>query len=81
VRTVKSITAWERWEQHEPFFREYLWGGGFWEESHHVETAGDASTDTIEQYIQHTEHAFVFSQFAISCCVAVASLSWRMGRS
>jgi putative transposase len=29
VRTVKSITAREMWEQHEPLLGEYLWGGGF----------------------------------------------------
>jgi putative transposase len=56
VRTVKSITAREMWEQHEPFLEEFLWGGGFWEESYYVGTAGDVSTDTIEQYIERTEH-------------------------
>lgn len=56
VRTVKSITAREMWEQHELFLEEYLWGGGFWEESYYVGTAGDVSTDTIEQYIERTEH-------------------------
>ena len=56
MRTVKSITAPEMWEQHEPFLEEYLWGGGFWEESYYVGTAGDVSTDTIEQYIERTEH-------------------------
>ncbi|PSQ63991.1 MAG: hypothetical protein BRD21_00780 [Halobacteriales archaeon SW_8_66_22] len=29
---------------------------GFWEESYYVGTAGDVSTDTIEQYIERTEH-------------------------
>ena len=56
VRTVKSITAREMWEQHEPFLEEYLWGGGFWEESYYVGTTGDVSTDTIEQYIERMEH-------------------------
>ena len=56
VRTVKSITAREMWQQHEPLLQEYLWGGGFWEESYYVGTAGDVSTDTIEQYIERTEH-------------------------
>jgi putative transposase len=56
VRTVKSITARRMWEQHEPFLKKYLWGGGFWEESYYVGTAGDVSTDTIEQYIERTEH-------------------------
>jgi len=56
VRTVKSITAREMWEQHESYLEEYLWGGGFWEESYYVGTAGDVSTETIEQYIERTEH-------------------------
>ncbi len=33
-----------------------VWGGGFWEESYYVGTAGDVSTDTIEQHIERTEH-------------------------
>jgi len=56
IRTVKSITAQEMWERHEPFLKNYLWGGGFWEESYYVGTAGNVSTDTIEQYIERTEH-------------------------
>jgi len=55
VRTIK-ITAREMWQQHEPLLQEYLWCGGFWEESYYVGTAGDVSTDTIEQYIERTEH-------------------------
>jgi len=46
---VESVTD-------EPFLEEYLWGGGFWEESYYVGMAGDVSTDTIEQYIERTEH-------------------------
>jgi putative transposase len=56
VRTIKSITAREMWEQHKSYLEEYLWGGGFWEESSYVGTAGDVSTDTVEQYIKRTEH-------------------------
>jgi putative transposase len=56
VRTVKSITAREMWQQHELLLQEYLWGGGFWEESYYVGTAGDVSTDTIEQYTTQTDH-------------------------
>ncbi len=44
------------WEQHETFLEEYLWGGGFWEKSYYVGTAGDVSTATIEHYIERTEH-------------------------
>ena len=35
---------------------QYLWGGGFWEESYYVGTAGDVSTEAIEQYIERAEH-------------------------
>ncbi len=34
----------------------YLWGGEFWEESYYVGTAGDVSSNTIEQYLNRTEH-------------------------
>ena len=56
VRTVKSITTREMWEQHESFLEEYLWGGGFWEQSYYIGTAGTVSTETIERYIERTEH-------------------------
>jgi putative transposase len=56
VRTVKSSTAREMWEQHKPFLEEYLWSGGFWEESYYVGTAGHVSTDATEQCIERTEH-------------------------
>jgi len=56
VRTVKRITAREMCQQHKPLLQEYLWGGGFWEKSYYVGTAGNVSTDTIEQYIERTEH-------------------------
>ena len=56
VRTVKSVTARKMWEQHESFLEEYLWGGGFWERSYYIGTAGTVSTETIERYIERTEH-------------------------
>ncbi|UVE52039.1 IS200/IS605 family transposase (plasmid) [Haloferax larsenii] len=56
ARTVKSITAREMWEQHESYLEEYLWGGGFWEQSYYIGTAGQVSSETIEQYIERTEH-------------------------
>ena len=55
-RTVKSITAREMWEQHEAYLGEYLWGGGFCEWSYYIGTAGQVSSETIEQYIERTEH-------------------------
>ncbi|NEU58790.1 IS200/IS605 family transposase [Halorussus sp. MSC15.2] len=58
VRTVKSITAREMWQQHEAYLEEYLWGGGLWEESYYVGTAGEVSSRTIERYIERTEHVY-----------------------
>ena len=53
---IKSITAREMWQQHEPLLETYFWGGGFWEESYYIGTAGEVSSQTIEQYIERTEH-------------------------
>ncbi len=44
------------WNQHESLLENYFWGGGFWEESYYVGTAGEVSSQTIEQYIERTEH-------------------------
>ncbi|MEZ3165194.1 transposase [Halorubrum sp. RMP-11] len=30
--------------------------GGFWEQSYYIGTAGTVSTETIERYIERTEH-------------------------
>jgi len=46
------------WQQHEHFLENYLWGGGFWEESYYIGTAGEVSSQTIEQYIERTEHVY-----------------------
>ena len=56
ARAIKSITTREMWEQHESYLEEYLWGGGFWEQSYYIGTAGQVSSETIEQYIERTEH-------------------------
>lgn len=56
ARKVKSITAREMWHQHESLLENYFWGGGFWEESYYIGTAGEVSSQTIEQYIERTEH-------------------------
>ena len=44
------------WQQHDPLLENYFWGDGFWEESHYIGTAGEGSSQTIEQYIERTEH-------------------------
>ncbi len=56
VRTVKSITAREMWEQHESLLERKFWSGGFWEQSYYVGTTGEMSSRTVERYINRTEH-------------------------
>lgn len=56
VRTVKSITAREMWDQHESLLAQVFWGGGFWERSFYVGTTGEMSSQTVERYIERTEH-------------------------
>ena len=56
ARKIKSITVREMWQQHDPLLENYFWGDGFWEESYYIGTAGEVSSQTIEQYIGRTEH-------------------------
>lgn len=56
VRTIKSITAREMWEQHESLLERAFWNGGFWERSYYVGTTGEMSSRTVERYINRTEH-------------------------
>lgn len=56
IRVLKSITAREAWNEHEGVLEQYFWGGGFWEESYYIGTAGDVSSEVIEQYINRSEH-------------------------
>lgn len=56
VRTVKSITAREMWEQHKSLLAREFWSGGFWERSFYVGTTGEMSSRTVERYIDRTEH-------------------------
>ena len=56
ARQFKSYSGKHLLERYPEIRESYFWGGGFWEESYYVGTAGDVSTDTIEQYIERTEH-------------------------
>jgi Transposase and inactivated derivatives len=56
ARKVKSITARKIWKQHESLLENYFWDGGLWKESYYIGTAGEVSSQTIEQYIERTEH-------------------------
>jgi putative transposase len=54
--TVKSITGREMWDQHESLLEQEFWNGGFWERSFSVGTTGEMSNQTVERYINSTEH-------------------------
>jgi len=56
IRVLKSITARDAWSEHGEVLEEYFWGGGFWEESYYVGTAGDVSSTVIQKYINRSEH-------------------------
>ncbi|WGI17473.1 IS200/IS605 family transposase [Methanonatronarchaeum sp. AMET-Sl] len=56
IRVLKSITARDAWKNHEDLLEEYFWGGGFWEESYYVGTAGNVSSTVIQKHINHSEH-------------------------
>ena len=56
VRRVKSISARRLWSEHEETMQRLYWGGGCWERSYYVGTAGTVSAETIRDYIERTEH-------------------------
>lgn len=56
VRRIKSISARRWWNDHGLLMEELYWGGGWWERSYYVGTAGTVSATTIRQYIDRTEH-------------------------
>ena len=39
-----------------PELKQKLWGGHLWSPSYYVGTAGNVSSETIERYIERTEH-------------------------
>ena len=56
VSRLKSVTARRLWDDHPEVMRSLYWGGGCWERSFYVGTAGEVSRETIEQYINRSEH-------------------------
>jgi putative transposase len=56
VRVLKSKSARKAWSNCESTLEEFYWGGGFWEESYYVSTAGGASSGVVEDYIDRSEH-------------------------
>lgn len=56
VRRVKSITARRLWSKHGETMQRLYWGGGCWERSYYVGTAGTVSAETVKEYIERTDH-------------------------
>jgi len=52
VRKLKSATTVSLWKQYEPFLKKQFWvERTFWSDGYFVCSTGDASTETIQRYI------------------------------
>ena len=56
VSRLKSGAARRLWADHPEGMWSLYWGGGCWERSFYVGTAGEVSRETFEQYINRSEH-------------------------
>ena len=55
VKLLKGITALKLFTMF-PELKKSLWGGSLWSPSYYVGTAGNVSAETIQRYIERTEH-------------------------
>ena len=55
VKILKGSTARKLFTLH-PEIKKELWGGSLWSPSYYVGTAGNVSAETIQRYIERTEH-------------------------
>lgn len=55
VKLLKGITARKLFTLF-PELKKILWGGNLWSPSYYVGTAGNVSAETIQRYIERTEH-------------------------
>lgn len=55
VKILKGTTA-RRLFQQLPALKRQLWNGHLWSPSYYVGTAGNVSAETIQRYIERTEH-------------------------
>ena len=55
VKILKGITARGLFQKF-PVLKKRLWGGHLWSPSYYVGTAGNVSAETIQHYIERTEH-------------------------
>ncbi len=58
MQIIKSISAREFFRRYPEIKKRYFWGGKLWTKSYFVETIGNASEDTIRDYVrgQLTKH-------------------------
>ena len=55
VKILKGSTARKLFVRF-PVLKKQLWGGHLWSPSYYVGTAGNVSSETIQKYIERTEH-------------------------
>ena len=55
VKILKGSTARKLFVKF-PELKKQLWGGHLWSPSYYVGTAGNVSSETIQKYIERTEH-------------------------
>ena len=55
VKILKGSTARKLFVRF-PELKKQLWGGHLWSPSYYVGTAGNVSSETIQKYIERTEH-------------------------
>ena len=55
IKILKGSTARKLFVKF-PELKKQLWGGHLWSPSYYVGTAGNVSSETIQKYIERTEH-------------------------
>jgi len=55
VKILKGTTARKLFQRY-PWLKNRLWGGNLWSPSYYVGTAGNVSAETIQRYIERSEH-------------------------
>ncbi len=55
IKILKGTTARKLFVEF-PELKQQLWGGHLWAPSYYVGTAGNVSAETIQRYIERTEH-------------------------
>lgn len=55
VKILKGVTARHLFQRF-PQLKKRLWGGHLWSPSYYVGTAGNVSAETIQRYIERSEH-------------------------